>query len=299
MAAVGGYVNGSSAGIAGRPTVHKRGEIKGWTAATVRRHQRWLWSIRSEELTAGGLYGVAFTLTVRDLPESAEAWKRLRDDWIRTLKYRGLVRLHWVTEWQRRGVPHMHVAAYFESEMVEFGIARRPTPVVMLAISSWTSLAARYGANVRAQDYAPIDAVKGWLEYLSKHAARGVKHYQRQGIPEGWEKSGRLWGYSGEWPRSEPTTWDISTRAFWRYRRLVRSWTLANARASGDARRIAYARRMLKCNDRRRSSVRGVSGWIPEAVTHELIALLEWEGFAIQQRTPETAAGPLRPVEAA
>jgi hypothetical protein len=296
MAAVGGYVNGSSAGIAGRPTVHQRGEVKGWTAATVRRHQRWLWSVRSDELVEGDLYGVAFTLTVRDLPPSAEDWRRARDNWIRSMKDRGLVRLHWVTEWQRRGVPHMHVAAYFEKREVEFGHQRRPMRVEMLAIASWCSITADWGSNIRAQDYKPIAGVNGWLEYLSKHAARGVKHYQRQGIPEGWEKSGRLWGYSGAWPRSEPTTWDISTRAFWRYRRLVRSWTLASARASGDPRRIAYARRMLKCGDHRRSAVRGVSGWIPEAVTHRLIAQLEWEGFDVRERSTMPS---LRAAEAA
>lgn len=299
MAAVGGYVNGSSAGIAGRPTVHKRGEVKGWTAATVRRHQRWLWSVRSDELADGGLFGVAFTLTVRDLPASAEEWTRVRDNWVRSLKERGLVRLHWVTEWQRRGVPHLHVAAYFEAERVPFGKQARMLPVSALAISAWTYAAREWGPSLRAQDAKPIEGVTGWLEYLSKHAARGVKHYQRQGIPEGWEKSGRLWGYSGEWPRSEPTTWDISTRAFWRYRRLVRSWTIANARASGDPRRIAYARRMLKCGEHRRSAVRGVSGWIPEAVTHELIARLAWEGYDVRERTPERAQGPLRAVQAA
>lgn len=297
MAAVGGYVNGSSSGIAGRPTVHQRGEVKGWTAATVRRHQRWLWSVESDRLPDGDLLGFALTLTVRDLPESAAEFQRIRENWIRSLKFRGLVRLHWVIEWQRRGVPHIHAAAYFDPARADPG-RNQPPPEFLgqYAEMLWTIAARSVGAGLKSQDSKPIDGAIGWLQYLSKHAARGVKHYQRQGMPEGWEKSGRLWGYIGEWPRAEPTFWDISTRAFWRYRRLYRAWTIADARASGDPKRIAYARRMLRCGDHRRSAVRGVSGWMPESVTHELMALLEYEGFDVRVRS---TVAPLRAVDAA
>lgn len=288
-------MNGSSAGVAGRPVVHQRGEVKGWTAATVRRHQRWLWSIDSEKLAPEGVYGFALTLTIRDLPENAAEFQRVRENFVRSLKFRGLVRLHWVIEWQRRGVPHIHAAAYFDARLADpkYRTVDRPEHLGQFAEVLWTVAARAYRPALHGQDSKPIDGAVGWLQYLSKHAARGVKHYQRQGMPEGWEKSGRLWGYSGEWPREEPTRWDISTRAFWRYRRLYRSWTLADARASGDPKRIAYARRMLKCNEHRRSAVRGVSGWMPEAVTHQLIALLDWEGYDVQVRRE------LRPVEAA
>jgi hypothetical protein len=110
-----------------------------------------------------------------------------------------------------------------------------------------------------------------------------VKHYQRQGRPEGWESTGRLWGKSGDWPADEPMRYDLDMPAYHRYRRLVRSWRVADARKSGDARRIALARRMLSCDDPRLSAVRGVSDWVPESTSAAFVALLASEGAGVRQ----------------
>ena len=310
------YGNGMSAGQPGPGSRAedraKRGKVTGWSAGAVRRHTRWLYSVDAEALTvspaelelAGSprthpttrpsdadvppawtrpLVGVALTLTVRTLPESPEEWDRVRRAWIEALRIRGLVRLHWVTEWQRRGVPHLHVAAYFD----------RDDPAVVVgeeALALWViRTAERFGALPQSQTWNEIDGPLGWLQYLSKHAARGVKHYQRQGKPEAWESTGRLWGKIGDWPLLPAQDVEIDWATFWRLRRLIRSWRVADARqalldardeksARAARRRITYARRMLASDDPKLSRVRGISDWVPSELTQQLHALLLSEG---------------------
>lgn len=155
-------------------------------------------------------------------------------------------------------------------------------------VDDWVQLGQPYRAGIEGQDCKEISGAVGWLQYLSKHAARGAAHYQRSGHPEGWEKTGRLWGHWGEWPAEEPMVFDIEPLASVRYRRLVRSWRIADARKETDpktrARRIASARRMLKCSDRQLSPVRGVSEWVSEDVSISFVALLASEGWEVSQR---------------
>ena len=118
----------------------------------------------------------------------------------------------------------------------------------------------------------------GWLEYLSKHASRGVSHYQRQGTPPGWTKTGRLWAPGGSWPIVESVDAVITDVTMRRVRRHVRGYVVADARraalkarpGSAEARRawarVAWARRMLRCPDRGLSAVRGMSEWAPGSV---------------------------------
>jgi len=269
------YRNGSSAGVGGgNPSPKKRDVIKGWSSGAVRRHTKWLYGIEAENLDGRGY---AYTLTLRRTPASAAEFHSMRTAWIKRLVRAGAIRTHWVIEWQRRGTPHIHAAVYFASTNVDPYEAIRP-------VLAWVELADDYGAALQGQHYDTIDGALGWLKYLSKHAARGVKHYQRQSKPPGWVKTGRLWGHTGEWPEREPLRFETDMTAYWRYRRLIRAWRVADARASGDPRRISYARRMLKCNDRHLSSVRGVSDWTDEGVSLALLALLIDEGHEVRQR---------------
>lgn len=154
----------------------------------------------------------------------------------------------------------------------------------------WLDLAAAYRPGDVGQAVVPISGPLGWLEYLSKHASRGVAHYQRQGTPQGWTATGRLWGKGGSWPVSEPVVAVISDTTMRRVRRLVRSYVIADARAaalqarpgSAEARRawarVAWARRMLRCNDRGLSAVRGMSEWVPGAVLLQFAVLSGWSG---------------------
>lgn len=189
----------------------------------------------------------------------------------------GMIRLHWVTEWQRRGVPHLHGAIWFPDK---FDACR--------IVDAWIAVAGKYGAAVGGQFTRPIDGVVGWFQYLSKHAVRGVKHYQRhsENIPPSWQKkTGRMWGKSGEWPVRASVRINLQDQngdgGYFAYRRLARAWRVSDARSAGDARRIRTAREMLKCSDRTLSTIRGLSEWIPEHVSLSMIANLASRGFEV------------------
>lgn len=256
----------------------KRGTVQGWTRESVRRHTKWLYSINIEHLNG---HGYALTATLRDCPESSDAFHRLRRNFFDRAARRmpAFVRLHWVIEWQRRGVPHMHMALYFDRELTAAEKFR--------LVHHWVSLCEPYGATHSAQYLLPISGPSGWLQYLSKHAARGAAHYQRSGKPSGWEKTGRLWGHEGLWPVEEPMRFDVPRSAYFRYRRLVRAWRLADARAEKDPdtrrRRIVSARGMLRCGDQSLSEVRGISEWIDQDTLLQFLALLSEDGHQVQQ----------------
>lgn len=61
---------------------------------------RWVWSRRS------------WALTLRHCPPTSDDWTRLVKVLQQRLRRAGLLRWHWVVEWQRRGVPHLHLAVY-------------------------------------------------------------------------------------------------------------------------------------------------------------------------------------------
>lgn len=272
------YPHGGKGGVAPMKNSHQRalrGEVQGWSHGATRRNTQFLMSVIEGQLSGAG---VALTLTLKDCPPSADAWHRLRRAWIERQRRAGMVRLHWVTEWQRRGVPHLHVALWWPD-------AYRITD----PIRDWVELAADlYGAGERGQHGKCIDGPVGWFQYLSKHAARGVSHYQRsaENMPEGWKKkTGRVWGKSGHWPVQEAVKFNLQDQhgdgGWFAYRRLVRSWRRADARASGDQYRIRSARRMLQCSDQSRSRIIGFMEWIPFEVNMALIGNVASRGYAV------------------
>ena len=323
MPVISAYPNGSTAGTPPGKNDHeraKRGLVRGWSQAAVRRHTKWLYSIDGDQL-ASSSRGWALTLTMRDCPPDSETFTRLRGAWLKRMERHGVDLSHWVVEWQARRVPHMHCAIYESIPVLHAldddgaavaapqGIGAGPAPegsdaaaepkevpdgaglrpgmegldLGTVALLEWIDVAGPYGATWSGQDVKPIEGAMGWLKYLSKHAARGVRHYQRQGMPPGWEKTGRLWGKGGAWPEIAPVRLQMSQPAFHRYRRLVRSWRVADARASGDPRRISAARRMLASSDPKLSAVRGVSEWTAQPIILDLIGLLADEGHLILQ----------------
>lgn len=254
----------------------KRQAVEGWTNASTRRNTRFLYAVDERKLTGPGL---ALSLTIRDCPPSADDWTRIRNAFFDRLRRIGLTRAHWLTEWQRRGVPHMHAAIWFSPE------ALAADPFLMDTVRThWCDVATAYGAGPRGQHIAPIADAIGWFQYLSKHAVRGLSHYQRSpdGIPTGWTKTGRMWGHLGDWPLIEPVRYTVHNDAFWAYRRMVQRWRLADARASGDRSRVRAARRMLQCSDRSAGSVRGVGEWIGSDQTQQFLRHLASMGHEIR-----------------
>lgn len=251
-----------------------RGDVEGWSTGASRRNTEFLMSVRVGELTGAG---IALTLTLRDCPASAQDWHRLRKAWTERMRRAGMVRLHWVTEWQRRGVPHLHCAIWFADSYDHITPTR-----------AWVELAGTYGAGLRGQHARIIDGPAGWFQYLAKHAARGVQHYQRSAdsIPPGWKsKTGRVWGHSGDWPVQEKVRIDLQDQhgdgGWFAYRRLIRSWRLADARSAGDAYRIRSARGMLRCSDQSRSRLIGFVEWTPYEVQMALIGNVASRGYSV------------------
>jgi len=272
-----GTTAGTPPGVNNHPRA-KRDVVQGWTAKTARANTAFLRSVHLPSLTGDGL---AFTLTLKTCPPTHEDWKRLREAFMAFLRRSGMVRTHWVTEWQRRGVPHLHGVAYFEDltshEFVRIHRGMR---------DAWCRIAKEYGAAPHAQHVAHVNDSLGWLQYLAKHAARGASHYQRsaENIPAGWAgRTGRIWGHLGEWPADEPMKFHVDQKGFWMWRRMVRSWRLANARAEGNARRVSQARRMFNCPDKPLSELRGVSEWIPEDLNLQFLAAVGIAGGQVEQ----------------
>lgn len=247
----------------------KRGKVQGWSISATRRNIQFLRSVVTETLNVDQdgqwLYGHTFTLTLRECPPDPQEWHRLRTALVKRLRRQGLVRLHWVTEWQRRGVPHLHGVAFSPNQ--NFG---------QWIIGHWCSVAAEYGALPRAQHTLEVFDFTGWAKYLAKHAARGVNHYQRsqESVPPEWQgNTGRVWGHVGDWEITDPDKVAVDSSTYYRLRRLVRSWRKSDARDSGCRFRIRSARTMLKANERALSEIRGISEWIPH---DHMMALLNW-----------------------
>ena len=263
------YRNGSKAVYFGDntggdpPTDSVRGEIAGWSPDAARRNTLFLMSVATERLTGSGF---AYTLTMRETPGSSEEYLAAMEFWRKAVMRSGAIRLHWVVEWQTRGTPHVHCAVYYPEGAT---VAQRDAPA-----EAWFRYFRRWGVGAQAQYYTEIDRAVGWLKYMAKHAARGAMHYQRVGFPEGWDKSGRLWGHRGAWPIGDLDEFELSDVEFVRFRRLVSAYRVAQERAlslgrkprtrraqPGDARKD-YARRAQRVPENARMWQLGVSTWI-------------------------------------
>lgn len=270
----------------------KRDICQGWSNSSTRSNTQFLYSVDETGLDR---YGLALSLTLRDCPATHDDWKRLRKLFFDRLRYLGLVRAHWITEWQRRGVPHLHMAVWFDSSSLFPGTitasaldawcAPGPGRVITGIIEAWLYVVADYGALLECQYIKPICDSVGWFQYLSKHASRGLRHYQRspENIPASWQdKTGRMWGKLGDWPVWEPVKLNVNMDGFWAYRRIVQRWRFASARATADRGRIFSARRMLQSPDPKFSAVRGVSEWIGYELSCRILKHLEGRGVVVR-----------------
>lgn len=289
------YSNGLTVGVPPSAPVlpeNRGGKSTGWSEASTRSNTTFLYSVDSVSLTG---YGYAFTFTLRDLPPTPADWYNIRDKFIKRCSRMGLIRYHWVTEWQRRGVPHLHGCLYFPEAL--------DAKQLKSLKAAWCACVGKYYALQKGQDIKFIESTVGWLKYLAKHGSRSKHHYQRSSKPAEWDSSGRVWGKGGEWP-VRLTEHDLG-RNFYAFRRLVRRWRIADARtplpihdANGEVicspgeptyskwfpsllnaprnnRRIRQARRCLLSGDRASSSVRGMSEWIPESLAFAMVGFLE------------------------
>jgi len=184
------YRHGLTMGTAPAKNDHQRAKrdvVQGWSSNATRRNIAFLRSINSETLHVSEegelLFGAALTLTLRDCPPTHKEWEVLRNSFFKRLGRLGLVRFHWVTEWQKRGVPHLHGAFWFPST----GDKKGDLYLLSQVKDHWLSLTSDYRTGANGQHAVLINDAIGWFQYLAKHAARGLSHYQRSSdnIPEG------------------------------------------------------------------------------------------------------------------
>lgn len=271
--------NGIKAGVSGSGardrTPPEKTALAGWSQSSIRRNNDFLRSVDYGRLE--GMAGLAFTGTLQQCPESSDEWQRILRAFWRRLRRMDVALVHYVTEWQRRGVPHVHCSLFW----------RDPDPMTpMRVIDHWLALTGHLGADTFGQHITTITDALGWAQYTSKHAQRGLFHYQRtpEAVPVHWGgKTGRMWGKLGDWPIWEDVRLEVSQSGYHRFRRIVRGWRIADARASGNKRRIRSARRMLQCNDKALSSVRGLSEWLPDSQTLPLMHWLQSQGYELLQ----------------
>lgn len=231
-----------------------RSECRGWSRAVSRRNTDFLLSVDADRLTGSGY---ALSLTIRDCPETPQAWQSVRRKFVKRLERSGMIRFHWLTEWQRRGCPHLHAAVWLSESLEESEIIRH-----------WRQSASGHHAGPWSQDVKPITGVAGWFEYLAKHAARSVSNYQRspENVPQDWGgKTGRMWGHQGEWPTSEQKEIEPPAAVELQYRRLMIRYQIGKARRQRDSERFSYLRRYLQRAPKETSRTVALPRfWIPE-----------------------------------
>lgn len=280
------YQHGMTAGCPPGLNSHrreKRGAVKGWSNGSARSNTLFLRSV--EEWRLPGL-GYALSLSVTECPPSHDDWTRARRAFFKRLERMELLCAHWLTEWQRRGVPHLHAAVWLPMPDSPWGVAHLGAAI----LEAWLAVTLEYRSGKPGQHVVPMTDSVGWFQYLSKHASRGMRHYQRcpENIPKGWRGvTGRMWGNLGNWPLRQAMKLEMGREAFWLFRRLVRGWRKADARAEKSpakrSGRIKAARSMLRCRNRRLSEVRGISEWMEVDDQLTLLGYVNRRGYEVQQ----------------
>jgi hypothetical protein len=258
----------------------KRGAIRGWSKGSARRNDLFLRSVSVEVLQdllipinrhrgplpqrgTRTLRGYTFSLTLRVCPDTFEEFtaglRRFKKWLTREPSHRFS---HLLVEWQPRSkvaggpCPHVHGIAFFDDipcfndRSGKWGMDQCAIPI------AWIAQMFPYGPQLWAQHCQQIHGLDGWLRYLGKHGARGVRNYQRSPdlVPPGWEKTGTMWSKHGPWPVSA-VDHRMSAAAFYAFRRFVQAYQKADARAllsKGQHRakegrcRLSYLKRRLR-----------------------------------------------------
>lgn len=271
----------------------ERTATRGWTPNVARRNEQRLQQVDFDAVEGFPAF-VTLTMPSGQMGEvSAAMFHGWLKSWLRYMKRHGLRHYYWILEFQASGNPHLHVLVWLDHEPDALETFK--------ALRSWVGILDKsgVGARIQGQAWENIDVggeitVDGErvpahpervLMYLAKHAARGVAHYQRQieNMPDDWQyRSGRVWGHDRGLPLRAQQDVECDYATFHRFRRLVRRWRFAEARAIKDRDRrraaIVQARGSLKCGRPDISPYRGVSAWIPSDVASALLDAAEVMG---------------------
>ncbi len=295
--------NGVSGGFPGN-NGGKRGDrrsIVGWSRSSARGNLKFLMSINGKVLPRRGF---AITLTVRDLPKSGAEWQYRIKEILRWARRNGADMYHWVTEFTRKRRPHLHMCVYV-------GERDNPGSFAFELVDMWLEQTKHLATSDRGQYWRVIDTLDGWLEYVGKHASRGYEHYQRDkdSLPASWTTgTGKMWGCSRNWPRYTEK-YVLSDFIWFEYRRLVKRWSIAQARTklklainySGEREQRRWRqtlrdrKRLYTRNEQKNSAVVGISQWLPCEISELMLFYLAQEYPGQLQTKEEHDQGPFVP----
>ena len=223
------------------------GPFKGWSVISARANRRYLQSVNFAAMLSRGYVMLSASLTVRDVPQDAPAFKLVMNLFVKDLQRQALVAYHWVLEWQLRGAPHLHLILVFESEYAEWSRKQQAGMYAEVVEECWLSHTRHWGTSEYGQHVVGMDNARGWAQYLTKHASRSVKAAEKaileeeegtkldqrdsDNMPESWKgKSGRVWGKGGAaWILEEEEDW-VSDEEHLDFQRMVRGWEVARVR---------------------------------------------------------------------
>ena len=225
-----------------------------------------------------------------------------------------MTRYHLVTEWQRRGMPHLHMAVWFHGldrsshgslQAVLGGsgpngsiIEGVDIPLGTDLINLWLKIASEGSPSRVSQDVKPITSEDAghWLQYLAKHAVRGVSNYQRHSsnIPKEWKgATGRVWRKGGDWPiENRVEVHGLSKKEQYQYRRIfcryLSSLPSSMRIKSSDRRKVSrYWKNWRRCTDVTRSHLRAPSSFISIETQVKIIKSVNPAAFFVDEVTGE------------
>lgn len=247
-----------------------RTKNKGWTKHAAIRNRNFLYQVIPQALDGVG-YAVTLTVLRCDTPQEWASWRK---NFIDSLRRMGLIRFHIVTEWQKRGVPHLHCAVWLRTGRAAEMWDRQSI------IRHWLRVAADGEPSDFAQDIKPMSSCGHWLRYLAKHGVRGVSNYQRHfsNVPKSWQgETGRVWLKGGDWPLmpffkveglTQPQKHQMR-RLFCRY--LASNPAHLNIRYEHRIGTRKHWQRFLKCTDKKIARFKSPTSFIPLEIAVKLV----------------------------
>lgn len=265
----------------------KRTRNKGWTKHAAIRNRNFLFSVVPQQLCG---FGFSVTHTVDKCP-TPELWAKWVKSYFKNIARKWpLTRYHSVTEWQRRGMPHLHAAVWFGgTTALGSGFARqrfltkgiRPREIVLgkdipyehQLVALWLKITSEGGSHRLAQDVKPIslDDAGHWLKYLAKHGSRGVSNYQRHysNVPKSWKgRTCQVWNKGGDWPTENSLeVHGLSQSEKYQVRRVFCRFLASlppSHRVKAESRSSSrlYWKKFLSCSDLKTSRFRAPTAFI-------------------------------------
>lgn len=289
-----------------------RTKNRGWTKHAALRNRAFLWSVVPEQLSGFG-YSITHTVLHCDCPNLWQKWVSAYLDNLR--KRWPLTRYHLVVEWQKRGMPHLHAAVWFhglDADRQTCSSAGHLTgsgpngtiiegvdiPLPEQLIRLWMKVAAAGEPARVSQDVKTIttDDAGHWLQYLAKHAVRGVSNYQRssENVPALWKgETGRVWRKGGDWPtENRVEVHGLTKDDEYQYRRVFCRY-LASLPASMRVKQSdkvsvqRYWKSWRKCSDTARSHLRAPSSFISIETQVRIIKSINPAAYFVDEITGE------------